>query len=320
MSIIAPAAHGLSSLQPASAKPSLTATVQHMAGMLWYEMLSELNKSGFSSDTLGTGGDDFQSMFLWSAAQNDFSKYDTGLTAAALRQEGGQEGAQTQSAGVSAATPDIAPALPENISATLPPTMPLDDFPSGDDAGAITQAALRSTAPDTAPAGDLVTQAKNFAKSVWPQITAAAQALGVPAIAVLAQTALETGWGNAMPGNNLFGIKASDGQASTTRATHEVIDGVLTPQSAAFRDYASTADSVSDYVSQILAAFPNATGQPTVSGFASALQQGGYATDTNYAAKIVTISQSPLMNLVLRAVQPQATLPSNPTNSPKGPS
>ena len=43
-------------------------------------------------------------------------------------------------------------------------------------------------------------------------------------------------------------------------------------------------------------------GQSTVAGFAGALQQSGYATDTNYAAKIVNIAQSPLMAQVLQAV------------------
>jgi flagellar protein FlgJ len=307
MSLITPAAHGLNIN---AGKPDLASTVKHMAGMLWYEMLSELNKSGFSSDSLGTGGDDFQSMFLWNEAQNNFGKYDTSLTNAAIRQEGGTD--------ISATSSSITPELPGNIPAPLLQNMPLDALANGGDASAIAQAAAVSTSPgSTAPSGDLVAQAKSFAKSVWPQITAAAQALGVPAVAVLAQTALETGWGNAAPGNNLFGIKASDGQASTTRATHEVIDGVLTPQTAAFRNYASTADSVSDYVSQILSAFPNATGQNTVNGFANALQQGGYATDANYAAKIVNISQSPLMSQVLDAVQPA---PAPTPSTAKGPS
>ena len=97
---------------------------------------------------------------------------------------------------------------------------------------------------------------------------------------MLAQSALETGWGNAAPGNNLFGIKAVDGEAGTSRATHEVVDGVMTPQTASFRNYPSTAASVSDYVGQIQAGFQGAVGQSTVSGFAQALQQAGYATDT----------------------------------------
>ncbi len=143
---------------------------------------------------------------------------------------------------------------------------------------------------------------KNFAKSVWPQITQAAQALGVPPVAVLAQTALETGWGAAAPGNNIFGVKASGGESGTMRDTHEVIDGVLTSQAASFRNYSNLADSISDYVGLIQFGFSAATGQSTVAGFAQALQAGGYATDMNYASKIVNIAQSPLMAQVLQAI------------------
>ena len=77
---------------------------------------------------------------------------------------------------------------------------------------------------------------------------------------------------------------------------------MMTPQTAAFRNYASIAASVSDYVGQIQSGFQNAVGQNTVNGFAHALQQAGYATDTNYAAKIISISQSPLMTQVLQTV------------------
>ena len=55
-----------------AAKPGVAATVQHMTGMLWYQMLNAMNANGLSPDTLGTGGDNFQSMFLWNVAQNDF--------------------------------------------------------------------------------------------------------------------------------------------------------------------------------------------------------------------------------------------------------
>ncbi len=282
MSMILPAAQRLGNAS--AAKPDLAATVKHVAGLLWYEMLSELNKTGLDAKSLGTGGDDFQGMFLWNVAQNDFGKYDSALANAMLRQVGG--------------TADIAPAEMQAAVPGFPAPVMQAAQPEG-----MTAAAALSTAPETTqPAADVVTQAKNFAKAIWPQISAAAQALGVPPVAVLAQTALETGWGAATPGNNLFGIKAVDGESSTTQPTHEVVDGVLTSQTAAFRDYANTAASVSDYVGQIQSGFQNVVGQSTVGGFARALQQAGYATDTNYAAKIISISRSPLMSQVLQAI------------------
>ncbi len=274
------ASHGLTGTAPQ--KPTLSATVEHMTGMLWYQMLSAMNENGNAPGALGTGGDDFQGMFLWNMAQNDFGKYDSSLLKATMRQVGGP-GDQA---------PATAPVAPSPLAQS-----------SGTATSATTQTeALAATPEATQPAGDLVNQAKSFAKSVWPQVTQAAQALGVPAVAVLAQTALETGWGAAAPGNNLFGIKAAGGEASSTRATHEVIDGVLTPQTASFRNYANIAGSISDYVGLIQSGFSGAAGQSTVAGFAQALQAGGYATDTSYASKIVNIAQSPLMAQVLQAV------------------
>jgi flagellar protein FlgJ len=282
--MIAPA----NSLGHATEKPSLTATVQHMTGMLWYQMLSSMNENGMSADSLGTGGSDFQSMFLWNVAQNDFGKYDSGLLAAATRQMGGTTAPPPIAAiqAPEAAMPDSSTPLAQ----ILPNMVPIEMQALGP---------LSSTTP---PSADLISQAKSFAKTIWPQIRQAAQTLGVPAVAVLAQTALETGWGAAAPGNNLFGVKAVDGEAGTNRATHEMVDGILTPQTSSFRDYGSTEAAVSDYVGLIQSGYQSAAGQATVAGFAQALQNGGYATDQGYAAKIVNIAQSPLMAQVLQAI------------------
>jgi len=288
---------------------AIATTVKHMAGMLWYNMLSELNKSGLSADTLGTGGDEFQDMFLWNVAQHDFGKYDDQLVAAATRQFGTTATAAATTTTATATTSGTgtprAITAPAAAIAPVSPSPPLPDFDTTADITSTSGAIAAAIAPsplEVTPSGDLATQAKNFAKSIWPEIAAAAQLLGVPPVAVLAQTALETGWGAATPGHNLFGIKAVDGQSATTRPTQEMRDGILTPQSASFRNYANTAASITDYVGQIESGFHAVIGQSTVGGFAHALQSGGYATDTNYAAKIITISQSPLMTQVLQAL------------------
>jgi flagellar protein FlgJ len=226
-------------------------------------------------------------MFLWNVAENDFGKYDKALTQATIQQIGGR----------ASAAPAPAPAAGPAPSTQAPPST-----------AAI--GASESAAPPSSTAGTAtLAQAVSFAQSVWPQIKAAAQQLGVPAVAVLAQTALETGWGTASPGNNLFGVKAADGEAGTTRATQEIVDGVATPQLASFRDYGSAAASVSDFVSLVQTGFSGALGQTSVAGFAQALAAGGYATDPSYAAKIVKISQSPMMAQVLQAVAGTAAAP-----------
>jgi flagellar protein FlgJ len=254
--------------------------VIHMAGLLWYELLSELNKSGLSSSNVGTGGGDFQSMFLWHISENDFGSYDNNLADAASRQVGG--------------TTTSVPRTAAKMNSELFDTPSKLPSASND--------ATPATPNTNQPTTSLAAQATKFAQQIWPQITAAAQALGVPKVAVLAQTALETGWGNAAPGNNLFGIKASGSETSALLSTHEVVNGVLVPQVAAFRTYADQTQSIADYVNQLQTNFLSATNQSTVSGFASALQSAGYATDANYASKLESVAHSPLMTDVLHAL------------------
>jgi peptidoglycan hydrolase FlgJ len=270
-------------------------TVKHLAGLLWDEMLTDLNQTGLSSDSLGVGGDSYQSMFMWDISQNDMGKYDGPLVAAAMRQLGAQTDTGT------GADAKAADALVSGgaAAAIAPPTTLATIAAAG---GNILATPSASASVAGTQNGSLLTQAKDFARHVWPMIVSAAQKLNVPPVGLLAQSALETGWGAATPGNNLFGVKAADGQAGTARPTHEMVDGMLTPQTAMFRSYASPAASIADYVQQITAGFQNVAGQSTVSGFAQALQTGGYATDTSYASKIISISQSPMMAQVLQAL------------------
>jgi flagellar protein FlgJ len=270
--------------QSSAARPTIAQTATHMAGMLWYQMLSEMSQTGFDSDSLGTGGSDFQNMFLYNIAQNDFGKYDKGLTDALIKQLTNSSQAPSPAISTAGASPTSQDAAMSSIATMgTPPAQPV-------------------SAPAPAPSQTLVQQATNFAQSVWPQIQDAAEVLNVSPVGLLAQTALETGWGAAAAGNNLFGIKAASGQSGTVRDTHEVVNGVLTPQTATFRDYATPAASISDYVGEIQANFEAVAGQSSISGFAHALQTSGYATDTNYAAKIISISNSPLMQQVLQSV------------------
>jgi len=278
----------------APGKQAVTSEVQKMMGMLWDEMLTELDKTGMSDDTLGTGGSDFQSMFMWDISQSDFGRYDSQLVDAALRQLGGGATVPRSDAIVPAGS------LPAPVLQALQSTAYGDIGPASE--GPIYASGATAAADASAVVGAFLDKAKSFAKTIWPQVQSAAEQLGVPAVAVLAQTELETEWGEAAPGNNLFGVKATDGQPSTARSTTEVIDGVLTPQTASFRNYSTDADSITDYVHQILASFQGVAGQSTIAGFAKALQAAGYATDRNYAAKIIGITQSPMMSQILQSL------------------
>lgn len=259
------------------------AEIKNLVGVLWYDMLSSLNQTGMSADALGTGGGHFQSMFLWNIAENDFGGYDGQLMNAALRQVGGTYEQASTSKPVSSL--EKSQFLNTNY----------------EESPVFSEALLPPDAHSILSPG-IVSQAREFVKSIWPQISAAAKALGVPVVAVLAQTALETGWGASMPGHNLFGIKAVDGQNGAMQPTHEVIDGILTPKVANFRIYGSPSESISDYVSLIHTLYPKAVDQHSVAGYAQALQSGGYATDQNYALKIEQVAKSSIMSQVLQTM------------------
>ncbi|AXK71290.1 flagellar assembly peptidoglycan hydrolase FlgJ [Lysobacter sp. TY2-98] len=151
-----------------------------------------------------------------------------------------------------------------------------------------------------------------FVKSLWPHAKKVAQELGVSAKALIAQAALETGWGRKLVGgngnvsHNLFGIKAGGGWSgkSVASATHEYVDGVRQSQRANFRSYSTPADSFSDYARLLGGGrYANARGTgEDAHAFASALQHAGYATDPSYANKITAIANGATMRRALAAL------------------
>jgi peptidoglycan hydrolase FlgJ len=152
----------------------------------------------------------------------------------------------------------------------------------------------------------------DFIKQMLPHAEAAARELGVDPHALLAQAALETGWGKSVPCNaagecsfNLFGIKAGTqwSGAAVNVPTLEFEEGVAVRKVERFRAYESPADSFADYAKLIgnNARYENAVGTgDNVAAFASALQRGGYATDPNYARKLVAVANE-LRNLASKA-------------------
>lgn len=143
-----------------------------------------------------------------------------------------------------------------------------------------------------------------FIASLWPLAKSAAEKLGVDPKAILAQAALETGWGkypiarqDGTASFNMFGIKA-DSRWSGDRAvvsTLEYQDGIAKQQKAPFRAYQSFSDSFDDYADFLLSSerYKDAIlAGDDVATFADKLQQGGYATDPEYSQKIQRIAAS----------------------------
>jgi flagellar protein FlgJ len=140
-------------------------------------------------------------------------------------------------------------------------------------------------------------QREKFISELMPHATEAARELGVDPNNLIAQAALETGWGRSKPGDshNLFGIKAgSSWKGAIVQAnTEEFAGGEASRVDASFRAYGSSRESVEDYVRVIrdnprYASALNTGGD--VQAFANALQRGGYATDPDYARKLVAVA------------------------------
>ncbi|WP_438394780.1 flagellar assembly peptidoglycan hydrolase FlgJ [Caballeronia sp. DA-9] len=133
-----------------------------------------------------------------------------------------------------------------------------------------------------------------------PAQTAAA-ATGIPARFIIGQAALESGWGkreiknaNGSTSHNVFGIKAtSDWTGKTTNAvTTEYVNGKPQKVVEKFRSYDSYEDALTDYASVLKS---NPRYAPVVEasrdavGFAHGMQKAGYATDPQYAKKLISI-------------------------------
>lgn len=163
----------------------------------------------------------------------------------------------------------------------------------------------------------------DFIETLRPFAEKAAAELNVGSDVLLAQAALETGWGRHVihaRGNensfNLFNIKASAGWAGETVNvnTVEYANGVAHQENADFRRYSGYAESFADYVNflqtnpryqQALAAGDNSA------AYADELQKAGYATDPAYAQKIKSILASDPIRVT---AQPLATLASAADN------
>jgi flagellar protein FlgJ len=162
---------------------------------------------------------------------------------------------------------------------------------------------------------------EKFAENLWPHAERAAKKLNVAPEALIAQAALETGWGqhvmqrgDGVSSLNLFGIKAGQGWTggSVSRPTLEYRDGVAQREVARFRAYPDVAAAFEDYVEFISSnprydAVKDNAGD--VAAFATALQEAGYATDPAYADKIGRILDSDALKNAMGALKDMTARP-----------
>ncbi|MGY3173392.1 flagellar protein FlgJ [Pseudomonas sp. TE12234] len=154
-----------------------------------------------------------------------------------------------------------------------------------------------------APAKKAFSSADEFVNTMLPMAKEAAARIGVDPRYLVAQAALETGWGKSVmraqdgsSSHNLFGIKAGDSwKGNSARAiTSEFRNGEMVKETAQFRSYDSYKDSFHDLVTLLQT---NNRYQDVVKSadnpeqFVRELQKAGYATDPDYASKISQIAR-----------------------------
>lgn len=184
----------------------------------------------------------------------------------------------------------VSPVAPPSCVSSLNPQPP--ELVSHDDVNVANQVVVEHA--ESTPSVD------DFITSIWPYARHAARALGLDPTVLIAQAVLETGWGKAIAkdgcgtSNNVFNIKARSTSSDKTLPikTTEYIADAPTTVMASFKKYPSIEHSFNDYVSLIK---NNDRYRQAVvyahdaERYIEAIHQAGYATDPQYANKLLSI-------------------------------
>ncbi|WP_094751654.1 flagellar assembly peptidoglycan hydrolase FlgJ [Psychromonas sp. CD1] len=153
---------------------------------------------------------------------------------------------------------------------------------------------------------------KSFISTLLPYAKKAAKVLGIAPEVLIAQSALETGWGKKIINGkhnkssfNLFNIKASANWSGdrVAKESIEIENGIAVKRSYNFRSYDNIAQSFNDYAQFIGQSkrYQGALAQGTnANSYIEQLQQAGYATDPSYAQKVKDIMQSESFKEILK--------------------
>lgn len=177
---------------------------------------------------------------------------------------------------------------------------------------AITQPSVDRTIQQTSASGD---KQLDFVKNLWGEAKKAASLLGLDPKLLIAQAALETGWGKRIidqgaegSSHNLFNIKADPSwdKKSVTVTTLEEREGLMAKEKGSFRTYASYAESFSDYVHFIKTnpRYHEALKEvANPESYIKKLQEAQYATDSNYSNKVLEIYNGDHLNNLLQQAE-----------------
>ena len=151
-----------------------------------------------------------------------------------------------------------------------------------------------SPKPEPTPLQSTVAVGKDaFIAAYTPVAKEVAEDLGVSYKIVLAQAALESGWGKSVKGNGLMGVKSHGEEGGVDVVTHEVINGKKVKITDSFRQYDTPEDSIRGYGKFLKAnsryRYFLRAGVENEDAQLSALQSSGYATDPMYSQKLKNI-------------------------------
>lgn len=296
--------HSLDSLKLSAKNNSqdgIKAVAKQMEGLFVQMMLKSMRSASFKDGLFNSQQTEmFTSMYDQQIAQNIAERGNMGVADMMVKQLGGQ--AETP-ASVSGGSPRP---LTLSNGVVLPYQRGTGIFPRSDNP--------YPQRAEMSPGGG---QNNSFISRLMAPALEAARNTGIPHQLIIAQAALESGWGNkeiltqsGKPSHNLFGIKATPdwGGETTEITTTEYIDGVAHKIKSAFRVYQSYSEALSDYTALLTRnpRYQNITKSRSPETAAHALQAGGYATDPNYAKKVISIIQQ-VRNNVNQAIDSYKT-------------
>ena len=295
---------------------ALKKTAQQFEAMFLQQMLEKMRDAIPKSDLTGGKQMEMYQSLMDKQWGETLSKRGIGLADMLTRQLSRQVAVEKTAADPGEASDplaSIARAAPQQLAASAPldtrpqsieqagktakPAAPLIEQGAGVplvDLGARGLVAVHETRGDQRP--DYMT---HFVDRMGPAAERASRETGISSRLILAQAALETGWGRhetaRADGNtsfNVFNIKAGSADGpSTSTATHEYVDGKARATHANFRVYDSYDEAFADYA-RLLSQSPrygSVVNAPDANAAARELQTAGYATDPNYADKLVSI-------------------------------
>ncbi|MBL8471679.1 MAG: flagellar assembly peptidoglycan hydrolase FlgJ [Rhodocyclaceae bacterium] len=276
----------------------------------------------------------YQQMLDQQMSQNLAARQSGGLTQMLVRQFNRQAGMTPAGAPQSAAPTALAnnqPAAPNATPAAAPAVTPtaasvaarwngLNLSRAATPAAALPAARIAPAARQDSPPAlaanrpaanrDAPRHVQDFVDRVLPHAEEASRATGIPAQFLIAQAALETGWGrselrdaNGRGSFNLFNIKtgARWGGNAVEARTIEYRAGGPVRENARFRSYENYAAAFRDYADMLRnnPRYANVLNSRDASEFARQLAAAGYATDPDYAAKLERVIGGPSLTRAL---------------------